>query len=79
MDVEDIIRLDTGLGKGIMGFILKKFLEKKFGVKFMDFDVTELSIFTCGGSGNYDFKIGITGSIGKGELIELIQKGDKEC
>ena len=29
MDVEDIIQLDTGLGKGIIGFVLKKFLEKK--------------------------------------------------
>lgn len=78
MEPEDIIQLDTGLGKGIIGFILKKFLEKKFGIKFSDFDVTELSIFTCGGSGNYDFKIRITGSIGKGEIIKLIQKGDKE-
>lgn len=73
MDVEDIIQLDTGLGKGIIGFILKKFLEKKFGVKFADLNVTEFKIFTCGGSGNYDFKIRITGSIGKGEIIELIQ------
>lgn len=78
MDVEDIVDLNTGLGKGIIGFILKKFLEKKFGVKFVDLNVTELSIFTCGGSRNYDFKIRITGSIGKGGLIELIQKGYKE-
>lgn len=78
MDVEDIIQLGTGVGKGIIGFILKKFLERKFGVEFADFNVTELSIFTCGGSRNYDFKIRITGSINKGELIELIQRGDKE-
>lgn len=78
MDVEDIIQLDTGFGKGIIGFILEKFLEKKFGVKFIDFKVPEFKIYTRGGSGNYDFKIRITGSIGKGEIIEFIQKGDKE-
>lgn len=79
MDVEDIIQLDTGLGKGIIGFILKKFLEKKFGVKFADFEVPEFKIFTRGGWKNYEFNIKITGSIGKGELIELIRKGGKEC
>lgn len=78
MDVEDIIQLDTGLGKGIIGFILKKFLEKKFGVKFADFEVPEFKIHTYGGSTKYDFSIKITGSIYKGDIIELIQKGNKE-
>lgn len=78
MDVEDIIQLDTGLGKGIIGFILEKFLEKKFGVKFSDFGVPEFKIHTYGASTKYDFNIKITGSIDKGELIKLIQKGDKE-
>lgn len=74
MDVEDIIQLDTEFGKGIIGFILKKFLEKKFGVKFVDFEVPEFKIFTCGASTKYDFNIKITGSINKGEIIELMQE-----
>lgn len=78
MDVEDIIQLDTGLGKGIIGFILEKFLEKKFGVKFADFEVPEFKIFTRGGTTKYDFNIKITGSIDKGEIIRLIQKGNEE-
>lgn len=78
MDVEDIIQLDTVLGKGIIGFILKKFLEKKFGVKFADFNVPEFKIHTYGASTKYDFSIKIKGSISKGEIIKLIQKGDKE-
>lgn len=76
MDVEDIIQLDTGIGKGIIGFILKKFLEKKFGIKFADFEVPELKIHTYGASKQYDFNIKITGSIDKGEILRLIQKGN---
>lgn len=76
MDVEDIIQLDTGFGKGIIGFILKKFLEKKFGIKFADFKVSEFKIFTRGGTTKYDFNIKITGSIDKGEIISLVQKGE---
>ena len=59
MEPEDIIQLDTGLGKGIIGFILKKFLEKKFGVKFVHFVVPEFKIFTRGGTTKYDFSIKI--------------------
>ena len=62
-----------------MGFILKKFLEKKFGVKFESFEVPEFIIHTCTTSKVYNFNIKITGSIGKGEIISLIQKGDKGC
>lgn len=75
MDVEDIIQLDTGFGKGLIGFILKKFLERKFGVKFEDFEVPEFKIHTYGASKQYDFNIKITGSIGKGEILSLIQEG----
>lgn len=78
MDVEDIIQLDTGFGKGLIGFILEKFLEKKFGVKFVHFVVPEFKIFTCSSSRRYDFNIKITGSIDKGEILRLIQKGIKE-
>lgn len=74
MDVEDIIQLDTGLGKGIIGFILEKFLEKKFGVKFVDFEVPEFKIHTYGASAKYDFSIKVNGSIDKGEIIRLVQK-----
>ena len=76
MDVEDIIQLDTVFGKGLIGFILEKFLEKKFGVKFIDFKVQEL--YTRGATTKYDFNIKITGSIDKGEILRLIQKGGKE-
>jgi hypothetical protein len=80
MDVEDIIQLDTGFGKGLIGFILEKFLEKKFGVKFVDFRVSEFKIYTRGATTKYDFSIRITGSIDKGEILRLIQKGNnKEC
>ena len=78
MDVEDIIQLNTGFGKGLIGFILEKFLEKKFGIKFVDFKVPEFKIFTRSSTTKYDFNIKITGSIDKGEILRLIQKGDKE-
>lgn len=78
MDVEDIIQLDTGFGKGLIGFILEKFLEKKFGVKFVHFAVPEFKIHTYGASKQYDFNIKITGSISKGEILRLMQEGDKE-
>lgn len=78
MDVEDIIQLDTGLGKGIIGFILEKFLEKKFGIKFVDFSVQEFKIFTHGGHKDYHFNIKISGSINKGEIISLVQKGEEK-
>jgi len=78
MDVEDIIQLDTGFGKGLIGFILEKFLEKKFGIKFVDLKVSEFKIFTHGASAKYDFNIKIAGSIDKGKIISLIQGGDKE-
>lgn len=78
MDVEDIIQLDTGFGKGLIGFILEKFLEKKFGVRFIDFKVPEFKIYTRGATTKYDFSIRITGSIDKGEILRLIQKGNKE-
>ena len=79
MDVEDIIKLDTVLGKGIIGFILKKFLEKKFGVKFEDLVVPEFKIFTRGASTKYDFNIRITGSISKGEILSWMQGVNNEC
>ena len=78
MDVEDIIQLDTGFGKVLIGFILEKFLEKKFGVKFVHFVVPEFKIFTRGATTKYDFSIKIKGSIDKGEILRLIQKGNKE-
>lgn len=78
MDVEDIIQLDTGFGRGLIGFILEKFLEKKFGIKFVDFKVPEFKIFTRGANTKYDFSVRITGSIDKGEILRLIQKGNKE-
>ena len=78
MDVEDIIQLDTGFGKGLIGFILEKFLEKKFGIKFVDLKVSEFKVYTRGASAKYDFSIRITGSIGKGEILSLIQERNKE-
>ena len=77
MDVEDIIQLNTVFGKGLIGFILEKFLEKKFGVKFIDFKVQEFKIFTRCSTTKYDFNIRITGSIDKGEILRLIQKEEK--
>ena len=79
MEPEDIIQLDTGFGKGIIGFILEKFLEKKFGVKFVHFAVPEFKIFTRGGSKRYDFNIKITGSISKGEILSWMQGVNNEC
>lgn len=79
MEPEDVIQLDTVFGKGLIGFILEKFLEKKFGVKFIDFKVPEFKIFTRCSTTKYDFNIKITGSIDKGEILRLVQKGDKEC
>ncbi len=76
MDVEDIVQVDTGFGKGIISFILKKFLEKKFGIKFEEFTIPELKIHTYGASTCYRFDIEIKGMIPKGEVLKLMEGED---
>lgn len=76
MDVEDIVQVDTGFGKGIIGFILKKFLEKKFGIKFEEFAIPELKIHTYGASTCYRFDIEIKGMISKGEILKIVEGED---
>ena len=77
MDVEDIVQVDTGFGKGIIGFILEKILEKKFGIKFEEFTIPGLKIHTYGASTCYRFDIEIKGMIPKGEVLKIME-GDKE-
>lgn len=73
MDAEDIIQVDTGFGKGIIGFVLKKFMEKKFGIKFEEFTIPELKIHTYGASTCYRFDIEIKGMISKGEVLKIVE------
>ena len=75
MDVEDIVQVNTWFGKEIIGFILKKILEKKFGTKFEEFTVPELKIHTYASSAYYRFDIEIKGMISKDEVLKLV-KGD---
>lgn len=79
MDVEDIIQVDTGISKGIIGFILGKFLEKKFGVKFDDFRIPKLNIHSYGADKCYNFSIEIScsGYMHKATLTQLIRGGVK--
>ena len=77
MDVEDIIQVNTMFGKGIVGFILKRVLEKKFGIKFEEFAIPELKIHTYGAGLCYRFDIEIKGLISKGEVLKIVE-GDKE-
>ena len=77
MDLEDIIQVNTGIGKGIVGFILKKALEKSLGIKFESFTVPELNIHTFGASENYCFSIQVKGNVSKDQIIKLV-KGEKE-
>lgn len=77
MDVEDIVQVNTSFGQGIIGFILKKILEKKCGIKFEEFTIPELKIHTYGASTCYRFDIEVRGMISKGEVLKIVE-GDKE-
>ena len=78
---EDIMKLGSITSRTILGFILKKFLEGKFGVKFSSFDVNKCFIalndsktFTKSGNESYLFNIEVTGEIEKGYIMRLINK-----
>lgn len=79
MEPEDIINMSMGteFGKGIIGFILKKFLEKKFGIKFEEFAIPELKIHTCTSSRYYRFSIGMKGLISKDEILKIVEGEDQ--
>jgi hypothetical protein len=68
--------IGTEFGKGIIGFILKKFMEKKFGIEFEEFTVPELKIYTCASGRYYSFNIGMKGMISKGEVLKLVKGED---
>lgn len=74
---EDIVQVNTCFGQEIIGFILKKILEKKFGIKFEEFTIPELKIHTHAASTGYKFNIEIKGMISKGEVLKMV-RGDKE-
>ena len=76
MDTEDIVQVNTCFGRGIIGFILKKFLEKKFGIEFEEFTIPELKIHTYGASTSYKFDIEIIGMIPKGAVSKIVKGED---
>lgn len=78
MAPEDIMKIETGWGKGILGFVLKKFLEGKFGVKFEDFSVPQFKIYTSADGRNCNFHIEIKGEVNKADIIGLLKKGDNK-
>ncbi len=73
MDAEDIVQVNTCFGKGIISFILEKFLKKKFGIKFEEFTIPELKIQTYAASTCYKFDIEIKGMIQKGEVLKIVE------
>lgn len=77
MDVEDIVQVDTMFGKGLVGFVLKKFLEGKFGIKLgNDFTVPKLKIHSYGAGEKISFHIEVVGTVSKVDILKLIQ-GEK--
>lgn len=76
--MEDIVKIETGFGKGILSFILKKFLEWKFGIKFVNFSVHNFNISSLADERNLHFDIAINGEISKGDIIKIIQGGEEK-
>ena len=74
--MEDIVKVETGFGRGILSFILKKFLEGKFGVKFTDFEISHFSARRPPDAKDVDFHISICGQIPTEHIIKLT-KGEK--
>ena len=77
-ELEDVMKVETGFGKGILSSILKKILERKFGVKFESFEVPTLFIQSGSCDKDINFVIEICGQLPKCELINLWKKGEKE-
>lgn len=75
MAPEDIMKIETGWGRGILGFVLKKFLEGKFGVKFENFEVPVFRIYSSSCERNCKFNIAIQGEVNKADIIGLLQRG----
>lgn len=71
--MEDIMKFETGWGKGILGFVLKKFLEGKFGVKFEDFTIQRFHISAPADERNCKFYIAIDGEINKADIVRLMK------
>ena len=67
------MQVNTCFGKGIVGFILKKILEKKLGIKFEEFAIPELKIHTYAHSSCYSFNIEIEGMVSKGEVLKIVE------
>lgn len=75
--MEDIVKIETGFGRGVLGFILKKILEGKFGVKFTDFEVSYFSARRPPDAGDVDFHISVCGQIPTEHILKLIKGEDK--
>lgn len=75
--MEDVMKFETGFGKGISEFIFKKILEGKFGVKFGKFDIKEFNICSPVDGSKVAFNINVSFDLDKADIIRLIQKGEK--
>ena len=75
--MEDLVKVETGFGKGLLGFVFQKFLEGKFGVKFVNFSVHNFNVSSLADERNLHFDIAINGEISKGDVINIIQGGEK--
>ena len=82
---EDIMNVGSNLGKKFLGFVFKKFLEGKFGVKFPVFNVNEFFLalaeaktFTRTGEAAYEFRICVSGEIDKSDLVKLLNKEESK-
>ena len=76
--MEDMVKVETGFGRGVLGFVLKKILEGKFGVKFVDFEVSHFSIRRPADSKDIDFHISVCGQISKNYILKLIKERKDE-
>lgn len=75
--MEDIVKIKTGVGKTICGFILKKFLEGKFGIKFADFQVDKLYFERPADLEFTYFEICIHGKVITDDVVKLMTQKEK--
>ena len=74
--MEDMVKVETGFGRGVLGFVLKKILEGKFGVKFVNFDLGKVVVYSPADGRDLSFDIRIQGLIAKNDIIKIVRGGE---
>lgn len=75
--MEDIMKIETGFGKKVLGFILKKVIEKKLDIRFVSFEFGNVYVSSSDDECNLRFDMRIFGELPKADVLDMIQGGKK--